>query len=87
MPRTSWLLRDPETLPAIVGGPPGRPPRRGDPRGPPAGGAGDVDALEAVFYDPGSPILDMTPELVFTDLDEAHRRPRYTWTISGPDDR
>jgi pimeloyl-ACP methyl ester carboxylesterase len=80
----SWLLRDPETLPAIVedllAGRLGIAIREELS----AAGAEDVDELESIFYDEGAPILALTPELVFTNVDEAHRVPRYTWTISDP---
>lgn len=75
----SWLLKDPETLPAIVAelldG------RLGDAirQAITAAGAGSVDELESIMYEPGAPILELTPELTFTHLDESHRRPRYTW--------
>lgn len=78
----SWLLKDPETLPAIVedlltdqlgfairnaiG----------------AAGAESIDELEDACYEPGAKILDLTPELTWTAVDEAHRKPRYTWTIT-----
>jgi pimeloyl-ACP methyl ester carboxylesterase len=78
----SWLLRDPETLPAIVedllASQLGAAIR--EELG--AAGAEDVDELEATFYEPGAPILDLTPELVFTKIDEAHRSPQYTWSIT-----
>jgi pimeloyl-ACP methyl ester carboxylesterase len=77
----SWLLKDPETLPAIVAelleG------RLGDAvrLAISAAGAGSVDELESHLYEPDAPILDLTPELAFTRLNEAHRRPRYSWRI------
>jgi pimeloyl-ACP methyl ester carboxylesterase len=78
----SWLLKDPETLPAIVAelleGRLGAAIRETIT----AAGARDVDQLEDIFYAEGAPILALTPELEFTRLDEAHRRPRYTWTVS-----
>jgi pimeloyl-ACP methyl ester carboxylesterase len=80
----SWLLRDPETLPAIVeellAG------RLGEAIREPLGAAGamSVDELEAEFYEPGAPIVDLTPELTFTKVDQPHRKPKYSWTISEP---
>ena len=76
----SWLLRDPETLPAIVGelldGRLG-----GVIRDELAGaGAGSLEELERALYTPDAPILALTPELVYTQLPETHHGPRYTWT-------
>ena len=47
-----------------------------------AAGARSVEQLEDIFYVDDAPILQLTPELAFTRLDETHRRPRYTWTIT-----
>lgn len=77
----SWLLKDPETLPAIVSE------LLEDRLGAAirqsitAAGARSVDQLEDIFYTDGAPILALTPELSYTRLQETHRRPRYTWTI------
>jgi pimeloyl-ACP methyl ester carboxylesterase len=77
----SWLLKDPETLPAIVDE------LLEDRLGAAirgaitAAGAGSVDELEAHFYEPGAPILALTPELTYTRTNETHRRPRYTWSV------
>jgi pimeloyl-ACP methyl ester carboxylesterase len=80
----SWLLRDPETLPAIVeellGGRLGEAIRERLS----AAGAVSVDDLEALFYEPKAPILELTPPLSFTTTTEAHRRPLYRWTVSEP---
>lgn len=79
----SWLLKDPETLPAIVED------LLADRLGYAirnaigAAGAESIDELEEACYEPGAKILDLTPELMWTPVDEAHRRPRYSWTISG----
>ncbi len=75
----SWLLKDPETLPAIVSEL--LEARLGDAvrQAITAAGAGSVDELEAIMYEPDAPILDLTPELTFTRLNEAHRQPRYRW--------
>ena len=78
----SWLLKDPETLPAIVSE------LLEDRLGAAirqsitAAGARSVDQLEDIFYADDAPILDLTPELAWTRLDDTHRRPRYTWTIT-----
>lgn len=77
----SWLLKDPETLPAIVDqlledrlGTAVR-------QAITAAGAGSVDELEAHLYEPDAPILRLTPELTYTRLPETHRAPRYRWTV------
>jgi len=44
--------------------------------------AGSVDELEAIMYEPDAPILQLTPELVFTRLDDSHRKPRYEWKVA-----
>jgi len=79
----SWLLRDPEALPAIVGellqDELGAAIRRVIT----AGGAGSVDELEDLFYTDDAPILELTPELSWTDIDDTHRAPHYEWTISA----
>jgi hypothetical protein len=78
----SWPLKDPETLPAIVSA------LLEDRLGAAirqaitAAGAGSVEELEDTFYIDGAPILDLTPDAVWTPIDETHRRPRYHWTIS-----
>jgi pimeloyl-ACP methyl ester carboxylesterase len=79
----SWLLRDPEALPAIVSellqDELGAAIRRVIT----AGGAGSVDELEDLFYADDAPILDLTPDLSWTDIDDTHRAPHYEWTISA----
>jgi pimeloyl-ACP methyl ester carboxylesterase len=79
----SWLLKDPETLPAIVAelleGRLGAAIRQTIT----AAGATSVDDLESIMYEPDAPILELTPELAFTRLNEPHRRPRYSWTIAS----
>ncbi|MEZ5141303.1 MAG: alpha/beta fold hydrolase [Acidimicrobiales bacterium] len=78
----SWLLKDPETLPAIVSellddrlGTAVRQAIHG-------AGAGTVDEIEAHLYEPDAPILALTPALTFTRINDAHRRPRYRWSIA-----
>ncbi len=77
----SWLLKDPETLPAIVSE------LLEDRLGAAirhsitAAGARSVEQLEDIFYTDDAPILALTPDLEWTTLDETHRRPRYTWSI------
>jgi len=78
----SWLLRDPETLPAIVvellrGG-------LGDAiRGCiGAAGAESRDELESIFYESDAPILELTPPMEPMSSSEVPDRPRYEWAIS-----
>lgn len=82
-----WILRDPETLPAIVAelldG------RLGDAIRAelPAAGAEDIDELEAIFYEPDAAIIEFTPGDVFMRKPDGslktsgHGRPLYRWTI------
>lgn len=78
----SWLLRDPETLPAIVEdlivGKLGTAIRAAIG----AAGAESVEELEEICFEPDAKVLQLTPELKWTNVDEAHRRPHYTWTIT-----
>jgi pimeloyl-ACP methyl ester carboxylesterase len=77
----SWLLKDPETLPAIVSEL--LEDRLGDAirRAITAAGARSVDQLEDLFYTRDAPILALSPELRYTRLNDTHRRPRYRWRI------
>lgn len=78
----SWLLKDPETLPAIVTqlleGRLGQAIRDHLD----AAGADDLDELESHFYAPDAPILELTPELTYHRINETHRRPRYEWSLT-----
>lgn len=78
----SWLLKDPETLPAIMEEL--LEDRLGQAiRGAiTAAGAGTVEDLEAIFYDEDAPILALTPELTYTRSNELHRQPRYQWSVA-----
>ncbi len=77
----SWLLRDPETLPAIVtellAGLLGDAIRAGLP----AAGADDIDELEAAFYEPDAPILSLTPVETWTGTTTEARPPAYRWVV------
>ena len=78
----SWPLKDPETLPAIVSD------LLEDRLGTAirqaitAAGAGSVEELEDTFYTDDAPILDLTPDLAWTPIEETHRRPRFHWSIA-----
>ena len=83
----SWLLKDPETLPAVMlelmRGPARHRPARGavmaagvDPDG------ATLDELESVFFEPDAlraRLLDRRPSRG-TDREATHQRPRYRWT-------
>ena len=79
----SWMLRDPETLPAIVAellaGRLGSAIREAIG----AAGANSTDELEAIFYEPDAAIHALS---VPTDEPSAerplHRPPRYRWTVT-----
>jgi pimeloyl-ACP methyl ester carboxylesterase len=78
----SWMLKDPETLPEIVTellewrlGDAIRSRLHG-------AGAETTDEIEALLYDPGAPILDLTPELAYEPTDATHVVPRYRWAVS-----
>jgi len=82
----SWVLRDPETLPGIIGelltGPLGEAYRAAvrdaglDPD------AASVDDLEAAFYDEEALVLELTPAVEFSDTATRRRAPRYVWTVA-----
>jgi pimeloyl-ACP methyl ester carboxylesterase len=81
----SWLLKDPETMPAIMlalmrG-------RLGTAvlktkldRGIDPADATD-DEVEAALYAPGALVLELTPRQRFHDSEDLHRPPRYDWKI------
>ena len=78
----SWLLRDPETLPAIVAellqG------RLGDAIRDTIGAAGAVstEELESIFYEPDAPILAFLPAAGDSRPAEPLSHPTYRWTIT-----
>jgi pimeloyl-ACP methyl ester carboxylesterase len=78
----SWLLKDPETLPAIVEELLEW--RLGDAIRAhlPAAGAITIDELEACFYEPDAPVVELTPESTFVETDAVPREPRYRWFVS-----
>jgi pimeloyl-ACP methyl ester carboxylesterase len=80
----SWLLRDPETLPAIVDDLLEESLGQVIRNAIGAAGASSIEELEELCFDPKAKILDLTPELMWTPVDEAHRVPHYRWTISTP---
>jgi pimeloyl-ACP methyl ester carboxylesterase len=78
----SWMLRDPETLPAIVAellnGRLGAAIREAIG----AAGANSADELEALLYEPDAPVLAMTPKDDAPVSTTRHRPPRYRWTTT-----
>lgn len=86
--RHSWLLKDPETLPAILRdlfeSPLGQASRRRDFErlglAPDAG----IDEIEAAFYDEDAPVLALTPDLPDPMPEVVRREPRYRWHVEIP---
>jgi pimeloyl-ACP methyl ester carboxylesterase len=84
----SWILKDPETLPAIVAellrG------RLGDAYRQALVDAGldpdeaTFDDIERAMYEPDAPVLAMSPSFEFRRLQVRHRRPRYHWKVTAP---
>lgn len=84
----SWILRDPETLPAVVaellGG------ALGDAIGAALRRAGiteeapTLDDVEAVCYSPHAAIRSLTPAVSPEPVVGRHRRPRYRWRTEAP---
>jgi pimeloyl-ACP methyl ester carboxylesterase len=81
----SWLLKDPETLPAILhqlmGGRLGTAVLKAQLDR----GVDPVDAtaeeVEAVLYEPDALVLELTPRHQRTDGPDLHRPPRYRWYV------
>ena len=88
----SWLLKDPETLPAIMydllGNGLGSAQRRALREEGLAPESADEAAVEAALYEPDALVLALTPEAVSptpADRRRVHpRRPRYRWTVHAP---
>jgi pimeloyl-ACP methyl ester carboxylesterase len=80
----SWLLKDPETLPAVM-----HELMRGRlgtavlkarlDRG--VDHDATDDEVEAALYEPGALVLELTPKQRFVDVEHLHRPPRYTWKV------
>lgn len=82
----SWLLKDPESLPAIMHrlmrGRLGTAVLSAKLRGGIDPNGASMDETERVFYDEASLVQRLTPSLNgFSDRDELHQRPRYRFTI------
>ncbi len=83
----SWLLKDPETLPAIMHalmrGRLGTAVLKAKLRhGIDPADATD-DEVEAALYAPDALVLDLTPRQTAHDTEDLHRPPRYTWKVLG----
>jgi pimeloyl-ACP methyl ester carboxylesterase len=84
----SWVLKDPETLPAVVAqlldGPLARV------RAAWAGAAGltpdaTAEDVEDAFLGPHAWVRRLTPPMAFRTGPEQHRPPRYRWTVDEPE--
>ncbi len=84
----SWLLKDPETLPAIVRHLLHR--SLGDAYEQALVDAGldpqaaTIDDIEAALYEPGALAIELSPALEFEPTMVPRRPPRYTWSIERP---
>lgn len=81
--RHSWLLKDPETLPAILrelfDSTHARADRARDFAAVGLAPDASIDEIEGAFYDDDAPILALTPELDLSGLTLGPRRPRFRW--------
>jgi pimeloyl-ACP methyl ester carboxylesterase len=86
--RHSWLLKDPETLPAILrelfDAPASIEARDRDFAQLGLAPDASLDEIEAVFYEPDAPVLALTPEIDLDAIRPGPRRPRYRWHIDVP---
>ena len=85
----SWLLKDPETLPAILREMFDSPvARRGRRRDFLAMGLdpdhATIDDIEAAFYDADAPVLALTPPIDLDAVAPPPRQPRYRWHVDAP---
>lgn len=86
--RHSWLLKDPETLPAILRelfeDPASIKARDRDFAEMGLAPDASIDEIEAAFYEPDAPVLALTPEIDLDAIRPGPRRPRYRWHIEAP---
>ena len=84
----SWLLRDPETMPAIFAhllpGELGEAIRRGLRRAGVRSKDPSIDRIEQAMYADGARILALTPLDSATRIAGRHHRPKFEWTVSKP---
>jgi hypothetical protein len=85
----SWLLRDPETMPAIVAELLDE--SLGDVirlalavEGAPIGVDDTIEEIERALYRPGALVHSLTPTLDFAPTDVRRHHPTYRWTRSFP---
>lgn len=80
----SWLLKDPETLPAVMHalmrGRLGTAVLKARLERGLDHDASD-DEIEAALYEPGALVLELTPKQRFVDVEHLHRPPRYRWKV------
>ena len=84
----SWLLKDPEALPAILRelfeSPFAKASRAQDFAEMGLSPAASLDEIEGAFYEPDAPILALTPEIDLAAIVPGPRRPHYRWHIDIP---
>jgi pimeloyl-ACP methyl ester carboxylesterase len=86
--RHSWLLKDPETLPAILRelfeAPASVRSRNRDFAEMGLAPDATIDEIEAAFYEPDAPILALTPKIDLDEIKPGPRRPRFRWHTELP---
>ena len=86
----SWLLRDPEALPAIVSelldGDLGIACRAALRRGGVRDASPSTDRIHRALYEPDARVFTLTPMSGPTRSAGRHRKPRYRWTVETPSD-
>ena len=84
----SWLLKDPETLPAILrqmfDHPDSVVARNRDFAKLGLAPDASIDEIEAAFYDEDAPVLALTPDVDLEAIHPAPRKPRYRWHVDRP---
>lgn len=84
----SWLLRDPESLPAIMSemlaGPLGEGIRDGLRSAGVTRKNPTIADIERVCYRPGAKVFELAPADTTRKVVGRHRRPRYRWTVEHP---
>ena len=86
--RHSWLLKDPETLPAILremfDAPASIDSRNADFAKMGLAPDATLDEIEAAFYEPDAPVLTLTPDIDLDSIKPGPRRPRFRWHVDVP---
>jgi pimeloyl-ACP methyl ester carboxylesterase len=84
----SWILRDPESLPAIMSEMLAGPLGEGIRDGLRSAGARRKNPtladIERVCYEPGAKVFELAPPDTTRKVVGRHRRPKYSWTIEHP---